>query len=167
MVCHAVPPVSSSTPELQVVHWRHGRWCVRCGITTWCQNTTHTHTRDHQAVVLHFVGLRLDGHRPNRWKFPLDDLRDSVVVDCVADGICLQVPLVWVVFVVFYVVCHGCSAALLQKVARPVTGLLRAAMPTVSVQSLHSPPSTLPCASTAPVQAPLPGVSVPEHVPFC
>ena len=65
--------------------------------------------QDHQAVVLHFVGLRLDGHRPNRWKFPLDALRDSVVVDCVADGICLQVPLVWVVFVVFYVVCHGCT----------------------------------------------------------
>ena len=58
-------------------------------------------------------------------------------------------------------VCKGGqgSAALLQKVVVVVvTGLLLAAVPTVSVQSLYSLP--LPCASTAPAQAPLPGETV-------
>ena len=47
--------------------------------------TTLAGFSDHQAVVLQFVGLGLNGHEANRRKCHLDALHDPVVVDCIAN----------------------------------------------------------------------------------
>ena len=46
--------------------------------------TTPLGFNDHEAVVLQFVGLGLSGRQPNKWKFPLEALRDPEVVDWMA-----------------------------------------------------------------------------------
>ena len=45
--------------------------------------TTPVGFSDHNSLVMQFVGLRLDGEQPARWKFPLDALRDPESVDWV------------------------------------------------------------------------------------
>ena len=46
--------------------------------------TTPVGFSDHNSVVLQFVGRGLNGEQPARWKFPLDALQDSEIVDWVS-----------------------------------------------------------------------------------